>query len=291
MADKENLQLFENTPIRTAWDEDNEEWFFAIVDVIAVLTESKDPSAYWRKLKQRLKAEGNETVTNCHGLKLKAPDGKRRITDVANTEQLLRLIQSIPLKKAEPFKLWLAEVGKDRIEETLDPELIAERLVSTYERLGYTREWINQRLQAISARKELTDEWKDRGITQSRDYAILTDELTRAWSGMSTRQYKNLKGLKKESLRDNMSTTELTLNQLAEVATRELSQQEQPIGFEQSRSIAQRGGSVAGNARKDLEAQLGRPIITSQNAQQLNHVVTEMIEASVAATKDDESDK
>ena len=291
MADKENLQLFENTPIRTAWDEDNEEWFFAIVDVIAVLTESKDPSAYWRKLKQRLKAEGNETVTNCHGLKLKAPDGKRRITDVANTEQLLRLIQSIPSKKAEPFKLWLAEVGKDRIEETLDPELIAERLVSTYERLGYTREWINQRLQAISARKELTDEWKDRGITQSRDYAILTDELTRAWSGMSTRQYKNLKGLKKESLRDNMSTKELTLNQLAEVATRELSQQEQPIGFEQSRSIAQRGGSVAGNARKDLEAQLGRPIITSQNAQQLNHVVTEMIEASVAATKDDESDK
>ena len=291
MADKENLQLFENTPIRTAWDEDNEEWFFAIVDVIAVLTESKDPSAYWRKLKQRLKAEGNETVTNCHGLKLKAPDGKRRITDVANTEQLLRLIQSIPSKKAEPFKLWLAEVGKDRIEETLDPELIAERLVSTYERLGYTREWINQRLQAISARKELTDEWKDRGITQSRDYAILTDELTRAWSGMSTRQYKNLKGLKKESLRDNMSTTELTLNQLAEVATRELSQQEQPIGFEQSRSIAQRGGSVAGNARKDLEAQLGRPIITSQNAQQLNHVVTEMFEASVAATKDDESDK
>ena len=291
MADKENLQLFENTPIRTAWDEDNEEWFFAIVDVIAVLTESKDPSAYWRKLKQRLKAEGNETVTNCHGLKLKAPDGKRRITDVANTEQLLRLIQSIPSKKAEPFKLWLAEVSKDRIEETLDPELIAERLVSTYERLGYTREWINQRLQAISARKELTDEWKDRGITQSRDYAILTDELTRAWSGMSTRQYKNLKGLKKESLRDNMSTTELTLNQLAEVATRELSQQEQPIGFEQSRSIAQRGGSVAGNARKDLEAQLGRPIITSQNAQQLNHVVTEMIEASVAATKDDESDK
>ena len=285
------IQLFENQRIRTAWDEEKEEWYFSVVDVVGVLTDSVDPTAYWRKLKQRLKAEGNETVTNCHGLKLKAPDGKRRITDVANTEQLLRLIQSIPSKKAEPFKLWLAEVGKDRIEETLDPELIAERLVSTYERLGYTREWINQRLQAISARKELTDEWKDRGITQSRDYAILTDELTRAWSGMSTRQYKNLKGLKKESLRDNMSTTELTLNQLAEVATRELSQQEQPIGFEQSRSIAQRGGSVAGNARKDLEAQLGRPIITSQNAQQLNHVVTEMIEASVAATKDDESDK
>ena len=291
MADNENLQLFENSPIRTAWDENSEEWFFSIIDVIAVLTESKNPSAYWRKLKQRLKAEGNETVTNCHGLKLKAPDGKRRITDVANTEQLLRLIQSIPSKKAEPFKLWLAEVGKDRIEETLDPELIAERLVSTYERLGYTREWINQRLQAISARKELTDEWKDRGITQGREYAILTDELTRAWSGMSTRQYKNFKGLKKESLRDNMSTTELTLNQLAEVATRELSQQEQPVGFEQSRSIAQRGGSVAGNARKDLEAQLGRPIITAQNALQLNHVVTELIEASANAANDDESDK
>ena len=291
MSQNDKIQLFEDKRIRTAWDEEKEEWYFSIVDVVSVLTDSADPAAYWRKLKQRLKAEGNETVTNCHGLKLKAPDGKRRITDVANTEQLLRLIQSIPSKKAEPFNLWLAEVGKDRIEETLDPELIAERLVSTYERLGYTREWINQRLQAISARKELTDEWKDRGITQSRDYAILTDELTRAWSGMSTRQYKNLKGLKKESLRDNMSTTELTLNQLAEVATRELSQQEQPIGFEQSRSIAQRGGSVAGNARKDLEAQLGRPIITSQNAQQLNHVVTEMIEASVAATKDDESDK
>ena len=283
MSSTESLQLFEDQPIRTAWDEKAEEWYFSIVDVVGVLTESKDSSAYWRKLKQRLKEEGNETVTNCHALKLKAVDGKRRLTDVANPEQLLRLIQSIPSKKAEPFKLWLAQVGRERIEETLDPELIAERLVSTYERKGYTREWINQRLQAISARKELTDEWKDRGIQQGKEFAILTDELTRAWSGMTSRQYKNLKGLTKESLRDNMSTTELTLNQLAEVATRELSLQEQPAGFEASKRVAQAGGSVAGNARKDLEQRLGRPIITAHNAAQLNHVVTQMIEASASA--------
>jgi hypothetical protein len=225
----------------------------------------------------------SELLTNCKQLKLKAADGKRRATDVANTEQLLRIIQSIPSKKAEPFKLWLAQVGRERIEETLDPELIAERLVATYERKGYTREWINQRLQAISARKELTDEWKDRGIHQSKEYALLTDELTRAWSGMTTRQYKDLKGLKKQSLRDNMSTTELTLNQLAEVATRELSQQAQPEGFDANKRVAQAGGSVAGNARKDLEQRLGRPIITKQNAAQLNHVVTQMIEASIEA--------
>ena len=214
-------------------------------------------------------------------------DGKRRLTDVANTEQLLRIIQSIPSKKAEPFKLWLAQVGRERIEETLDPELIAERLVATYERKGYTREWINQRLMSISARKELTDEWKDRGITQGKEYAILTDELTKAWSGMTTRQYKNHKGLKKESLRDNMSTTELTLNQLTEVATKELSQQEHPQGFEQSKDVAKRGGSIAGDARAALEKQLGRPIITSRNASQLNHVVTQMIEASAEASEND----
>ena len=219
-------------------------------------------------------------------MKLKAADGKRRLTDVANTEQLLRIIQSIPSKKAEPFKLWLAQVGRERIEETLDPELIADRLVATYERQGYTREWINQRLQAISARKELTDEWKDRGVKQGKEYAILTDELTRAWSGMTTRQYKNLKGLKKQSLRDNMSTTELTLNQLAEVATRELSQKEQPIGFEQNKRVAQAGGTIAGNARRDLEKQLGKPVITNRNASQLNHVVTQMLEASAAAVDD-----
>jgi nitrogen fixation-related uncharacterized protein len=223
-------------------------------------------------------------------LKLKATDGKRRATDVANTEQLLRIIQSIPSRKAEPFKLWLAQVGRERIEETLDPELIADRLVSTYERAGYTRDG-SMSLQAISARKELTDEWKDRGIRQGKEYAILTDELTRAWSGMTTRQYKDLKGLKKQSLRDNMSTTELTLNQLAEVATRELSQQEQPKGFEANKRVAQAGGSVAGNARRDLEKRLGRPVITSQNASQLNHVVTQMIEASVATADEEIADK
>ena len=291
MSDIENMQLFEDQPVRTAWNEEEEEWYFSVVDVIGILTDQPDSrraAKYWSVLKIRLKAEGNELTTNCSQLKLKATDGKRRLTDVANTEQLLRIIQSIPSKKAEPFKLWLAQVGRERIEETLDPELIAERLVATYERKGYTREWINQRLQAISARKELTDEWKDRGVRQGKEYAILTDELTRAWSGMSTRQYKNLKGLKKESLRDNMSTTELTLNQLAEVATRELSRQEKPEGFEKNQDIARRGGSVAGNARRDLELQLGRSVITSKNAAQLNHVVTQMIEASVNAADDGE---
>ena len=292
MSNAESLQLFENQPIRSAWDADAEEWFFSIVDVVGILTDQPDArhaAKYWSVLKVRLKKEGSELPTNCSQLKMKSADGKRYSTDVANTEQLLRIIQSIPSKKAEPFKLWLAQVGRERIDETLDPELIAERLVSTYERAGYTREWINQRLQAISARKELTDEWKGRGIQQGKEFAILTDELTRAWSGMTTRQYKNLKGLKKQSLRDNMSTTELTLNQLAEVATRELSQQEQPVGFEENKRIAHAGGSVAGNARKDLEQRLGRPIITSQNAAQLNHVVTQMIEASVAAAGDDDA--
>ena len=295
MSNTESLQLFEDQSIRTAWDADAEEWYFSIVDVVGVLTEQPDArhaSTYWAVLKKRLNEEGaSELLTNCKQLKLKASDGKRRATDVANTEQLLRIIQSIPSKKAEPSKLWLAQVGRERIEETLDPELIVDRLVSTYERRGYTREWINQRLQAISARKELTDEWKDRGVQQGKEYAILTDELTRAWSGMTTRQYKNLKGLKKESLRDNMSTTELTLNQLAEVATRELSQEEQPVGFDANKRVAQAGGSVAGNARKDLEQRLGRPVITSQNASQLNHVVTQMIEASVATADEENAEK
>ena len=289
MSSTENLQLFEDQPIRTAWNEEEEEWYFSIVDVVGVLTDQPDvrhAAKYWSVLKTRLKAEGSELPTNCSQLKLKAADGKRRLTDVANTEQLLRIIQSIPSKKAEPFKLWLAQVGRERIEETLDPELIADRLVATYERAGYTREWINQRLQAISARKELTDEWKDRGVRQGKEYAILTDELTRAWSGMTTRQYKNLKGLRKQSLRDNMSTTELTLNQLAEVATRELSQQEQPEGFVANKRVTRAAGSVAGNARKDLEKRLGRPVITSRNAAQLNHVVTQMIEASVSAANE-----
>ena len=284
----ECLQLFEDQAIRTAWDEQIEEWYFSIVDVVGVLTESPNPQTYWRVLKKRLKDEGNETVTNCNALKMKAADGKRRLTDVANTEQLLRIIQSIPSKKAEPFKLWLAEIGRERIEETLDPELIAERLVATYERKGYTREWINQRLMAISARKELTDEWKDRGIEKGMEYAILTDELTKAWSGMTTRQYKNLKGLKKESLRDNMSTTELVLNMLAETAAKETSQTTKPVGFEENRKVAVQGGDIAGNARKAIEAQTGKPVITNQNAAQLNHVVTQMIEASAKAAEADE---
>lgn len=286
MSENEQLQLFEDQPIRTAWDENAEEWYFSIVDVITVLTDSKNPAAYWRKLKQRLKAEGNESVTNCHGLKLKGVDGKRRLTDVATTEQLLRLIQAIPSPKAEPMKMWLAQVGRERIEETLDPELIAERLVETYERKGYTREWINQRLQAISARKELTDEWKDRGIEKSTDFAILTDEITRAWSGMSTRQYKNLKGLKKESLRDNMSTLELALNMLAEAATTEISKQQKPSGLAENRSVARAGGAAAKAARESVEESTGKPVITSQNAAQLNHVVTQMIEASSEEGKD-----
>ncbi len=266
----------------------NKELYFSIVDVVQVLTESADAAAYWRKLKQRLKEEGNETVTNCHGLKMKAADGKHRLTDVADTEQLLRIIQSIPSKKAEPFKMWLAKVGRERMEELLDPELIAERLVSTYERKGYTKEWINQRLMAISARKELTDEWKSHGIDKGTEFAMLTDELTKAWSGMTTRQYKNHKGLKKESLRDNMSTTELVLNMLAETATKEIAQAEKPEGFDENRKVANRGGKIAGNARKAIEDETGKEVITSQNASQLNHVVTQMIEASAKAVEEDD---
>ncbi|WP_297964277.1 Bro-N domain-containing protein [uncultured Anaerovibrio sp.] len=286
----ENMQLFEDQPIRTAWNEAEEEWYFSIVDVVRILTESSDGRKYWNKLKQRLKAEGSELVTNCHQLKLKSPkDGKRYATDVANTEQLLRIIQSIPSKKAEPFKLWLAQVGKERIDETLDPELIADRLVVTYERKGYTKEWINQRLMAISARKELTDEWKERGIKQGKEYAVLTDELTRAWSGMSTRQYKNLKGLKKESLRDNMSTTELVINMLAETAAKEFSEAEKPSGLAQNVSVAKRGGKVAGDARKAIEEGTGKSVITSKKASELNHVVIQMIEASANTVLEEEN--
>lgn len=274
------LQMFEDQPIRTAWDEEREEWYFSVVDVIGALTESTDPAAYWRKLKQRLKAEGNETVTNCHGLKMKAADGKRRLTDVANTEQLLRLIQSIPSKKAEPFKLWLATVGRERIEEIIDPELTIERALETYAQKGYPADWINQRLQTIRARKELTDAWNAHGVEQGQEYAILTDEVTKAWSGMTTRQYKNLKGLKKENLRDNMSTLELALNMLAEATTTELTNARNPQGLEENRTVAKQGGKVAGNARKEIESQTGRPVITSDNAQNmlLGNVVVEMIE-------------
>ena len=282
MGQNDKIQLFEDKRIRTAWDEEKEEWFFSVVDVIAVLTDSKDPAAYWRKLKQRMREEGNETVTNCHGLKMTAADGKKRLTDVADTEQLLRIIQSIPAPKAEPFKMWLAQVGRERIEETIDPELTIERALETYQRKGYSREWINQRLQAIQVRKELTDEWDARGVQQGIEYAILTDEISRAWSGMTTRQYKRLKGLKKENLRDNMTTLELVLNMLAEATTTEISKQKEPETFAENVEIARAGGKVAGDARKAVETQTGVPVITSQNAAQLNQVVTDMIEGVVA---------
>ena len=282
MAQNDKIQLFEDKRIRTAWDEEKEEWYFSIVDVVGVLTDSVDPTAYWRKLKQRLKAEGNETVTNCHGLKMTAHDGKKRLTDVADTEQLLRIIQSIPSPKAEPFKLWLAQVGRERIEETIDPELTIERALETYLKKGYTREWINQRLQAIQVRKELTDEWDARGVQKGVEYAILTDEISRAWSGMSTRQYKNLKGLKKENLRDNMTTLELVLNMLAEATTTEISKQKAPSTFSENMAVAREGGEAAGIARKAVEERTGVPVITSKNAAQLNQVVTDLLEGAVA---------
>ena len=276
------IQLFENQRIRTAWDEEKEEWYFSIVDVVGVLTDSVDPTAYWRKLKQRLKAEGNETVTNCHGLKMTAHDGKKRLTDVADTEQLLRIIQSIPSPKAEPFKLWLAQVGRERIEETIDPELTIERALETYLKKGYTREWINQRLQAIQVRKELTDEWDARGVQKGVEYAILTDEISRAWSGMSTRQYKNLKGLKKENLRDNMTTLELVLNMLAEATTTEIPKQKAPSTFSENIAVAREGGEAAEIARKAVEERTDVPVITSKNAAQLNQVVTDLLEGAAA---------
>lgn len=285
MGKDNKIQLFENQPIRTAWNEELEEWYFSIIDVVAVLTESKDANAYWRKLKQRLIKEGNETVTNCHALKMKAADGKRRLTDVANTEQLLRIIQSIPSKKAEPFKLWLAQVGRDRIEEIIDPELTIDRALETYAKKGYPADWINQRLQTIRARKELTDEWQSHGVQKGKEYAILTDEVTKAWSGMSTRQYKNYKGLKKENLRDNMSTLELALNMLAEATTTELTKVQNPYGLEANRNVAKTGGQIAGEARMRIEKETGNPVITNQNAASLNSVVTGMIEEVTKAEK------
>ena len=286
MEPNDKIQLFENQRIRTAWDEEKEEWYFSIVDVVGVLTDSVDPTAYWRKLKQRLKAEGNETVTNCHGLKMTAHDGKKRLTDVADTEQILRIIQSIPSPKAEPFKLWLAQVGREHIEETIDPELTIERALETYLKKGYTREWINQRLQAIQVRKELTDEWDARGVQKGVEYAILTDEISRAWSGMSTRQYKNLKGLKKENLRDNMTTLELVLNMLAEATTTQFSKDRKPSTFQENLEVAKAGGQVAGRTRKDIESQSNTPVISPKNATQLNQIMTDLLEGAAADTNE-----
>ena len=274
---KNEIQLFEDQKIRVAWDAERVEWYFSIVDVVAVLTDSADPTAYWRKLKQRLKAEGNETVTNCHALKMRAADGKNRLTDVADTEQLLRIIQSIPSKKAEPFKAWLAMVGRERIEETIDPEQAIDRALETYLKKGYSEEWVHQRLLAIRIRNELTDEWKKGGVQKGREYAILTDEITRAWAGMNTRQYKNLKGLKKENLRDNMSDLELVLTMLAEASTTDIAKAEQPQGFDENQQVARRGGNVAGVARKALEAETGKPVVTSQNAESFRQLVTDIV--------------
>lgn len=287
MAQNDKIQLFEDKRIRTAWDEEKEEWYFSIVDVVAVLTDQPDQrgaSNYWAKLKQRLKEEGaDQLLTNCQQLKMKSPkDGKRYNTDVADTEQLLRIVQSIPSPKAEPFRAWLAQVGRERIEETIDPELTIERALETYLKKGYTREWINQRLQAIQVRKELTDEWDARGVQKGVEYAILTDEISRAWSGMSTRQYKNLKGLKKENLRDNMTTLELVLNMLAEATTTQFSKDRKPSTFQENLEVAKAGGQVAGRTRKDIESQSNTPVISPKNAAQLNQVVTDLLEGAAA---------
>ena len=281
MAQKDQIQLFEDKRIRSAWDPEKEEWYFSIVDVCEVLSGTDNPRRYWSDLKRKLKSEGSvELYEKIVQLKMTAPDGKKRLTDVANTEQLLRIIQSIPSPKAEPFKLWLAQIGRERIEETIDPELTIDRALETYLRKGYSHEWINQRLQAIQVRKELTDEWDARGVQKGVEYAILTDEITKAWSGMNTRQYKNLKGLKKENLRDNMTTLELVLNMLTEATTTEISKQKAPEGLHENVEVARSGGKVAGDARKAIERQTGVPVITSKSAAQLNQVVSNLIEAT-----------
>ena len=283
------FKSFENTVIRTAWNEQEEEWYFSVVDVVGVLTESSDPNNYWKVLKTRLKKEGSQLVTNCNQLKLQSSDGKFYKTDCMTTEQILRLVQSIPSKKAEPFKLWLAEVGRERIEETIDPEQTIDRALETYAKKGYSREWINQRLQAIQVRKELTDEWENRGVKKGIEYAILTDEITKAWSGMTTRDYKKHKGLTKQNLRDNMTTTEIILNMLAETATKNISQVEKPSTFDEDKSAAVRGGRIAGNARKELEAEIGHTVISNQNAVQINSVVTNLIEGIASDDKEDKA--
>ncbi len=261
-----DIKLFEEKQVRTLWDAEQEKWYISIIDVVSVLTESKDANAYWRKLKQRLKEEGNETVTNCHALKMLAPDGKMRLTDVADTEQLFRLIQSIPSPKAEPFKLWLAQIASERIDELQDPELTIDRALQQYLNLGYSENWINQRLKSIEIRKELTDEWKRLGIKEGQQFAALTDIITKAWSDKTTKEYKTLKGLKKENLRDNMTNTELILNMLAEASTKDISQAVNPKDFDESKKIAKQGGTIAGNARKELELKTGKKVVTDLNA-------------------------
>lgn len=268
---KNSIKLFEEHKVRTLWDKEQEKWFFSVVDIVAILSESKDPTAYWRKLKQRLKAEGNETVTNCHGLKMIAPDGKMRLTDVLDTEGVLRLVQSIPSPKAEPFKLWLARVGSERIDEMQDPELAINRALLHYKRLGYSDAWINQRLKSIEVRKDLTDEWKRSGVKDNQ-YGFLTDILTQEWAGMKTKDYKEYKGLKKENLRDNMSNMELVLNMLAEVSTTEISKGKNPKTLGENIQVAKEGGSIAKNARLEIESKTGNKIVTRDNAKDMKQI-------------------
>ena len=295
--DNSSIQLFEDQKIRTAWDAEKEEWYFSIIDVISVLTGTANPRRYWSDLKRKLKAEGaNELYEKIVQLKMLSSDGKKYKTDVANTEQLLRIIQSIPSPKAEPFKAWLAMVGRERIEETIDPEQAIDRALETYLKKGYSEEWVHQRLLAIRIRNELTDEWKKRGVAKGKEYAILTDEISRAWSGMTTRQYKKLKGLKKENLRDNMSDLELVLTMLAEASTTDISKVSNPQGFSENQDVARRGGKVAGIARQALEAETGKPVITAQNANDFRQLVTDIVEDAAALPehleeKDDEENK
>ena len=291
MDENNSIQLFEDRKIRTAWDEEKEEWYFSVQDVVAVLSESTDPKQYIKKMRARDPQLSANWGTICTPVQMLAADGKQRKVQAANTEGILRIIQSIPSPKAEPFKRWLAQVGRERIEETIDPEQAIDRALETYLKKGYSEDWIHQRILSIRVRNELTAEWQARGVEQGREYAILTDEITKAWSGMTTRQYKNLKGLKKENLRDNMSTLEIVLNMLAETTTTELSKAHRPEGFEESRIVARRGGKVAGDARRAIEADTGRPAVTAENAAQLNAVVTDVIEGVAEADKPNEDEK
>ena len=285
------IKIFEGNQIRSVWDNDKEEWYFSVVDVVGTLSDSKDPGAYWRKLKQRLKEEGSEVVTFCHGLKLKAADGKLRESDVADMQGIFRIIQSVPSPKAEPFKMWLAEVGKERLDEIVDPELTIERALETYLRKGYSREWINQRLQAIQVRKELTDSWQEHGVKEGLEYAILTNEISKAWSGMTTREYKDYKGLKKQNLRDNMSTTELILNMLAETATKDIVNASNPQGLEENKKVAKRGGNVAKVAKETLEQETGKPVITTKNAIDFERLINDVAEGLQNHNKSPEAKK
>ena len=274
----DDVKIFEGSQIRSVWDNEREEWYFSIVDVIGSLTESNNPRDYWYRVKKRMsEEEKSELSTSCRQLKLKAPDGKMRLTDVADMQGIFRIIQSVPSPKAEPFKMWLAEVGKERIDEIIDPELTIDRALEGYARKGYSREWINQRLQAIQVRKELTDTWQDHGVKAGNEYAILTNEISKAWSGMTTREYKDFKGLKKENLRDNMSTTELILNMLAETATKDIAEAINPQGLDENKQVAQDGGSIAGDARKSIEARTGKPVITSKNAIDLGRLIRDVV--------------